>query len=114
MLQCSVGICIPKRYTCDGVIDCHNGEDESPTHCGPGNPCDNKLMCPDNRCIPFSWCCELHRESNCTTKNKPMCCSHVEKLSKYITNLSENRKIYFVTGVEVANIIFLEFIFMWL
>ncbi|KAK6621767.1 hypothetical protein RUM44_001574 [Polyplax serrata] len=86
MLQCSVGICIPKRYTCDGVIDCHNGEDESPTHCGPGNPCDNKLMCPDNRCIPFSWCCELHRESNCTTKNKPMCCSHVEKLTRDVDN----------------------------
>ncbi|PSN35081.1 hypothetical protein C0J52_17294 [Blattella germanica] len=31
--QCSLGLCIMKRYVCDGVRDCKNGEDESEEEC---------------------------------------------------------------------------------
>lgn len=82
MFQCSAGICIHKRYTCDGFNDCKNNEDEKDNLCGV-DPCENKIRCPDGRCIPASWCCESYREPNCTIKVKPSCCTHLEKLSKY-------------------------------
>lgn len=83
MFQCSGGICINKRYTCDGFRDCKNGEDEFSNLCGK-DPCENKLRCQDKRCIPASWCCEPYRETNCTAKVKLSCCTQLEKLSKHL------------------------------
>lgn len=86
--QCWLGNCIYKRYTCDGHKDCHYGEDELPSYCGRGNPCDSKLKCPDGRCIPYSWCCDFDREQNCTTKVKHSCCIYMEKLSMCVNGNS--------------------------
>jgi len=32
--QCLNGLCIMKRYLCDGFRDCKDGEDESEEECG--------------------------------------------------------------------------------
>jgi hypothetical protein len=32
--QCLSGVCIMKRYVCDGLPDCKSGEDESRDECG--------------------------------------------------------------------------------
>nr|CAD7457778.1 unnamed protein product [Timema tahoe] len=34
MFMCPDGICIGKRFVCDGHQDCKNGEDESQGKCG--------------------------------------------------------------------------------
>ncbi|XP_069691221.1 uncharacterized protein [Periplaneta americana] len=76
--QCLTGICIMKRYLCDGYRDCKGGEDESEEECGP-NPCESKLHCEDHRCIPIDWCCNSYHDVNCTVRVLPQCCNQLSK-----------------------------------
>ncbi|XP_021936782.1 uncharacterized protein LOC110838165 isoform X2 [Zootermopsis nevadensis] len=76
--QCLNGVCIMRRYLCDGFRDCRDGEDEYEEECGP-NPCKSKLHCDDHRCIPIDWCCDTYHDSNCTVRVLPSCCLQLSK-----------------------------------
>ncbi|KAJ9595718.1 hypothetical protein L9F63_013081, partial [Diploptera punctata] len=76
--QCSVGVCVMRRYVCDGYKDCKGGEDESLAECGH-DPCKNKLYCEDKRCIPTEWCCDPFQTPNCSVRVIPQCCEQLTK-----------------------------------
>ncbi|XP_035211218.1 uncharacterized protein LOC118185446 isoform X2 [Stegodyphus dumicola] len=73
--DCGGGICISKRYVCDGYVDCSSGYDESVKLCGP-NPCHGKILC-DGRCIPQEFCCDPTVSSNCSISYLMPCCREV-------------------------------------
>ncbi|XP_071441289.1 low-density lipoprotein receptor class A domain-containing protein 3-like [Hetaerina americana] len=113
MFSCSPGQCIPRRYKCDGHVDCESGADEAKVNCGP-NACLGRINCDDGRCIPKNWCCDQLNDPNCTAKVKPTCCSQWHK--SYVDNdhgyLSEQQRysdmgflqttIYTVIGCAMA------------
>ncbi|XP_046422865.1 uncharacterized protein LOC124180942 isoform X1 [Neodiprion fabricii] len=56
--RCYSSRCINRRYLCDGMADCGDGEDETAVAgCGP-DPCAGKIPCGE-RCLPRAWCCDL-------------------------------------------------------
>ncbi|GAB6024603.1 hypothetical protein CHUAL_009749 [Chamberlinius hualienensis] len=69
-LKCS-DKCIHVSYTCDGILDCPNGEDES--NCKP-NCTSDQFQCPDGQCIPSSWRCD--RTSHCSDGTDELDCHY--------------------------------------
>lgn len=70
---CGNGFCIPKRYTCDGHIDCPDGADEAQEICGP-DPCKDKVLCDEGRCLPRSFCCDPVTQRGCRLTYLLPCC----------------------------------------
>lgn len=70
---CGNGYCIPKRYACDGHMDCPDGSDESKNNCGP-DPCEDKVLCDDGRCIPRTLCCDPAMDISCQLTYLLPCC----------------------------------------
>ncbi|XP_077986932.1 low-density lipoprotein receptor-related protein 4-like [Glandiceps talaboti] len=54
-LHCTDGRCIPQRWKCDGMNDCHDGKDE--VECG-GSCSANTFLCGNNKCIAMNWVCD--------------------------------------------------------
>ncbi|KAJ9587711.1 hypothetical protein L9F63_018862, partial [Diploptera punctata] len=75
--QCPGGICIPRRWQCDGVSDCPYAADENNcTHClSEEFRCEN-----DNRCIPVNWHCDGSRD--CPDGSDEQNCPKVEECGR--------------------------------
>ncbi|XP_023217196.1 low-density lipoprotein receptor class A domain-containing protein 3-like [Centruroides sculpturatus] len=70
---CGGGICIPRRYVCDGFADCPSKADESTHECGQ-DPCEGKILCDDGRCIPKQKCCDHTLDPDCPIVYTIPCC----------------------------------------
>lgn len=71
--SCGGGICIPRRYVCDGFTDCPSKADESISECGE-DPCEGKILCDDGRCIPKQKCCDHTLDPDCSVVYTIPCC----------------------------------------
>ncbi|XP_064480115.1 uncharacterized protein LOC135393783 isoform X2 [Ornithodoros turicata] len=70
---CENGHCIPRRFACDGRMDCNDGSDESKIVCG-SDPCKDKVLCEDGRCLPRSFCCDPATDISCQLSFLLPCC----------------------------------------
>ncbi|CAB3363203.1 Hypothetical predicted protein [Cloeon dipterum] len=99
LFQCPNGDCIFQRYMCDGRDDCKSGADEHVSNCGE-IPCANKIHCNDGRCIPFTWCCDIFLDTNCTVKEKPSCCQFLHH-RRYEDEGMMKTTVYVVVGLSL-------------
>lgn len=42
--RCSDGLCVKKEFLCDGIRQCHSGEDELSQNCKDLNGTDNRII----------------------------------------------------------------------
>ncbi|KAK9506371.1 hypothetical protein O3M35_008323 [Rhynocoris fuscipes] len=79
-MSCGDGMCIPKRWKCNGVADCKNGIDE--VNCTTCNKYQFSCETRDS-CIPLEWRCDGNAdcedesdESNCHNEEDMVVHSH--------------------------------------
>uniref|UniRef100_A0A7E4V9X2 EGF-like domain-containing protein n=1 Tax=Panagrellus redivivus TaxID=6233 RepID=A0A7E4V9X2_PANRE len=75
--------CIPYEFTCDGVVECPNGEDENDDFCRERIcrtgyfDCGNGLCIPESeRCNKFNDCGNHEDEYNCTCEPSEFRCAN--------------------------------------
>nr|AXY55007.1 vitellogenin receptor [Maruca vitrata] len=63
-------LCLPRRYMCDGLVDCRDGSDEGEfckhwhTLCTTNNPCKGNATCRPERTAPTCLCPPGHQYDN--------------------------------------------------
>ena len=70
-LKCNFSFCIPSSYTCDGVIDCPDGDDEF--GCTNGITCSGMLKCKNGSCVHLENVCDGVVDCQVTADDESLC-----------------------------------------
>lgn len=125
--RCSMtNLCIFSRYMCDGIVDCSkdgsDDSDESEQVCKTANPCEQKFMCNNSRCIDHKLVCD-NADSCGDNSDELFGCiikqgeelNPVQTTSRQLGDENEHfnwlkTTVYTIIGCTVATVLLISFI----